>query len=173
MQTLRTARLVLEPQVAMHADEMFAVLSDPAIYEFENEPPVSLEWLRVRFARLETRVSGDGRERWLNWVVRGPEGGLIGYVQASASADGRAFIAYELASAHWGHGFGREAVRAMLTELAAHYGVRQAGAVFKRANHRSRRLLTRLNFVMPSPADREHYRPDEDEDLLVLALDPG
>ena len=39
---LETPRLVLEPQVAAHADEMFIVLSDPAIYEFENAPPGSV-----------------------------------------------------------------------------------------------------------------------------------
>lgn len=173
MQILRTARLVLEPQVAAHAVEMFAVLSDPAIYEFENEPPISLDWLRTRFARLESRESGDGSERWLNWVVRGEGGGLIGYVQASVSANGRAFIAYELASAHWGHGYGPEAVSAMLVELVARYDVWQAGAVFKRPNHRSRKLLAWLDFVMPSLADREHYSPDADEDLLVLAPGPA
>ena len=44
MRTVRTERLVLEPQTASHAEEMFEVLSEPAIYEFENEPPRSLAW---------------------------------------------------------------------------------------------------------------------------------
>ncbi|TPW17389.1 MAG: N-acetyltransferase GCN5 [bacterium] len=173
MRILHSERLVLEPQVAAHAAEMFVVLSDPAIYEFENEPPASLEWLRARFERLESRASGDGSERWLNWVIRVAGGELIGYVQASVPAIGGAFIAYELTSTHWGHGYGREAVGAMLVELAAGYDVRQVGAVFKRPNHRSRKLLTRLGFVMPTTADCEHYQPDDDEDLLVLALGSG
>ena len=42
---------VLEPQVAAHAEAMFVVLSDPAIYAYENAPPESLEWLRKRFER--------------------------------------------------------------------------------------------------------------------------
>lgn len=42
---------MLEPQVAAHASEMFDVLSDPAIYEFENEPPPSEAWLVERYAR--------------------------------------------------------------------------------------------------------------------------
>jgi hypothetical protein len=29
----------LEPQVVAHAEEMFLVLSDPAIYEYEGQPP--------------------------------------------------------------------------------------------------------------------------------------
>lgn len=62
MRTIATARLALEPQVAAHADEMFVVLADPAIYEHENEPPASVEWLRERYRRLESRRSPDGRE---------------------------------------------------------------------------------------------------------------
>jgi hypothetical protein len=83
MRTLETAALTLEPQRAQHAAEMFAVLSDPAIYEYENQPPASLEALRRRYAALESRRSPDGREQWLNWVIRLPAGEPIGYVQAT------------------------------------------------------------------------------------------
>src|SRR5437879_10120533 len=55
MHVIETGSLKLEPQTAAHAEQMFAVLSDPAIYEHENEPPPSLEWLRARFAQLESR----------------------------------------------------------------------------------------------------------------------
>ena len=43
MQAIRADRLMLEPQVAAHAEEMFRVLSDPAIYEHENEPPATVQ----------------------------------------------------------------------------------------------------------------------------------
>src|SRR5215471_10097410 len=102
MRAIVTSGLSLEPQTAAHADEMFVVLSDPAIYEFENEPPASQEWLRQRFSRLESRRSSDGREQWLNWVIRLPTAELAGYVQATVRDDGCAAIAYELASAYWG-----------------------------------------------------------------------
>lgn len=145
MQAITTGSLTLEPQVAAHAEEMFAVLSDPAIYEHENAPPRSLEWLRERFARLESRRSADGQEQWLNWVIRLPGGELIGYVQATL-ADGHGAIAYELASAYWGRGLAREALQGMLAELAGRYGVRSFSAVLKRSNLRSLRLLERLGF---------------------------
>jgi hypothetical protein len=79
---------VLEPQTVAHAEEMFEVLSDPAIYEFENEPPESLEWLRERYRKLETRRSADGTQHWLNWVIRLPTSELAGYVQATVHPDG-------------------------------------------------------------------------------------
>ena len=130
---------------------MFAVLSDPAIYAYENAPPRSIDWLRERYARLESRRSGDGTEQWLNWVVRLRDGAPIGYVQATVHASGRAAIAYEFGSAWWGQGYAREAAQAMIDELVAHHGVRGLSAVLKRANFRSLRLLERLGFARASP----------------------
>jgi len=147
MRTIATDRLTLEPQTAEHAEEMFVVLSDPAIYQYENRPPPSLAWLRERFARLESRRSADGREQWLNWVIRLPTSELIGYVQATVHEDGRAAIAYELSSAHWGRGLGHCAVDAMIAELAERYAVTRLTAVLKRDNVRSRRLLERFGFA--------------------------
>ena len=51
MKTITTPGFVLEPQVAEHASEMFSVLSDLAIYEFENAPPPSEDGLRARYER--------------------------------------------------------------------------------------------------------------------------
>jgi ribosomal-protein-alanine N-acetyltransferase len=151
MRVITAGCLTLEPQVAAHAEEMFVVLSDPAIYEYENEPPPSVEWLRTRFAKLESRQSGDGSQQWLNWVVRLPSSEAIGYVQATVHLDGRAAIAYVLCSRYWGRGLARQAVQAMLAELVAHYDVRTLSAALKRENHRSMHLLERLGFRPASP----------------------
>ena len=70
MRALNAGLCSLEPLVAAHAAQMFEVLSDPAIYEFENEPPRSPELLAQRYERLESRRSTDGAEQWLNWVIR-------------------------------------------------------------------------------------------------------
>jgi hypothetical protein len=104
MRTLTAAQCILEPLVAAHAREMFAVLSDPAIYEFENQAPPSEAWLAERYGRLERRSSADGSQTWLNWVVRLPSSELAGYVQATVFRSGAALIAYELASRHWRKG---------------------------------------------------------------------
>lgn len=172
MRCLVAGEVTLEPQVAAHAEEMFAVLSDPAIYVYENEPPPSLEWLRERFRRLETRQSGDGRERWLNWVIRMPSAELAGYVQATVRADGSAAIAYELASAHWGRGIASRAVQAMIRELAGHYQVRRLFAVAKRQNLRSIRFLERYGFAPAEPDRNRGQQPEADEVLLSRQLEP-
>ena len=57
MRTIDVASLTLEPQTAAHAEQMFIQLSDPAIYEYETKPLQSLEWLRERLTKLESRCS--------------------------------------------------------------------------------------------------------------------
>ena len=152
---IRTPRTTLEPQVAGHAAEMFVVLQDPHIYEYEHEPPESEAWLRERYTKLETRRSRDGSEHWLNWIVRLGSGEAIGYLQATVELSGRAFVAYVLASRSWGQGLAQEAVRAMMTELRDAYGVTHFVAVFKKRNERSRRLLGRLGFTPVALPDIE------------------
>src|SRR5262245_41420125 len=131
MKPIHAPPLVLEPQLAAHAHEMFAVLSDPAIYEFENEPPASEESLALRYAKLESRQSPDGTQRWLNWVVRLSGGELAGYVQATVLRDGVALVAYELASRYWRQGIASTAVAAVLAELSRGYAVDTCVAVLK------------------------------------------
>jgi RimJ/RimL family protein N-acetyltransferase len=143
------------------------VLSDPAIYEYENKAPASLEWLRERYRKLETRRSTDGTQHWLNWVIRLPSEELIGYVQATVHPDGRAAIAYELASRFWGRGLALAAVQAMIPVLAEDYGVRRLSAVFKRPNHRSQRLLERLGFALASGELHAELGVEADELLMV------
>jgi RimJ/RimL family protein N-acetyltransferase len=166
MRVLQVPALTLEPQTAAHAEEMFPVLSDPAIYEHENAPPKSLDWLRDRFAKLESRRSADGSEHWLNWVIRLPTSELIGYVQATVHRDRRAGIAYELSSTYWGRGLARQAVEAMIAELVARYHVNRLTAVLKRDNHRSLRLLERLGFA-PAPAEARRLNSLEPDEILM------
>jgi ribosomal-protein-alanine N-acetyltransferase len=170
MRALEAGRITLEPQTAEHADEMFTVLSDPAIYVYENAPPPSVEWLRIRYKKLETRLSADGRELWLNWVVRLRSGELIGYVQATVFPEGRAAIAYEFASAYWGQGLAREAVEALIRELTGHYRVPRLTAVAKSANGRSMRLLERLHFTPASPHDPDRCPIEPDETLFCREM---
>jgi RimJ/RimL family protein N-acetyltransferase len=167
MRTLNTALCTLEPQVAAHAMEMFGVLSDAAIYEFENAPPPSVKWLAERYARLERRVSEDGQQAWLNWVLRLPSGELAGYVQATALPSGSALIAYELNSRFWRRGLGRCAVTAVMNELALNYRVNLFAAVLKSTNYRSRALLTSLGFEPASPEQLIEFEAEPDELLMV------
>lgn len=167
MRTIAAPALRLEPLTAGHAREMFEVLSDPAIYEFENEPPASEEALARRYAMLERRASPDGREAWLNWVIRLPGGEPAGYVQATVLPSGAACVAYELASRHWRRGIGSAAVAAMLDELRDRHRVRLFVAVFKARNHRSAGLLRKLGFEPASAAQCAAFGAEADERIMV------
>ena len=170
MRTILGDGLTLEPQAVAHAEQMFMVLSDPAIYEYENSPPQSLQWLRERFAKLESRCSADGREQWLNWVIRLPDSELVGYVQATVHEDGRAAIAYELSSAYWGCGLARRAVQAMIGELVERYHVQTLTAVLKRDNWRSLRLLERLGFSLATAESHATHNLEPSEIMMYRAL---
>ena len=168
MRSLTSSRLSLEPLRAEHAECMFDVLADPALYEYEGAPPRSLAWLRERYARLESRRSPDGSQQWLNWVLRmrGGAAELIGYVQATVCAE-HTLIAYELHSGYWHRGLAFEAVTSMLDELALRGHARQLRAVLKAANRRSLRLLDRLGFEPATAEVVEAHAIAADELLMI------
>jgi [ribosomal protein S5]-alanine N-acetyltransferase len=166
MRSLADETLSLEPQLAAHAKEMFEVLSDPRIYEFENEPPPSEKYLFERFTKLESRRSGDGTEQWLNWVIRLPSNELAGYVQATVTASSRAYIAYELASRFWRQRIGSAAVTLMCDELRLTYGVTDFYAVLKARNFRSEGLLIALGFSRVTDPARFEIEFEADEIVM-------
>lgn len=167
MRTLDASPYRLEPLVAAHAPQMFAVLSDPAIYEFENAPPVSEELLAQRYQRLESRGPADRSELWLNWAIRLPDNELAGYVQATVLTDGTALVAYELNSRYWRQGIATCSVQAVLDALHEQYGVSHCFAVLKAKNFRSEGLLRKLGFAPASAAQIQQYR---DEMVVVRPL---
>ena len=127
---------------------MFAALSDAEIYRFMDEArPASLEALAERYGRLETRLSGDGRERWLNWVVRERASAkAVGFVQATLREDGTTLIAYVIIPAFQRQGFAREATVAMIEELRSKYGAKRLRASVDPRNKASLALLASLGF---------------------------
>ena len=168
MDTLVTAGLTLEPLVAGHAEAMFEVLSDPELYRYlEHGPPASLDHLRGVYEQLEARVSPDGSQLWLNWVVRPQGGAPVGFVQATVSgAD--AWIAYVLAAACWGRGYAFQATRAVMDHLSATCGVLRFLATVEAENERSVRLLRRLGFRAATEAEAREHGLSATERLFVL-----
>jgi RimJ/RimL family protein N-acetyltransferase len=147
MRLLNGSGVTLEPQVAGHAAELYAVLRDPGLYEFTDAGvPESEDSLRQRLARLESRVSPDGAFQWLNWVVRNEAGAVVGYVQATLDRNSEAEVAYVIGRAFWRRGYATEACRVMLAELAATFGARRALARIDDENEASLSLVRKLGF---------------------------
>lgn len=168
MQTLAAGDLVLEPLTARHAEAMFAVLGDPALYRhLDYPPPHSLEELRDKYTRLESRQSPDGSQQWLNWVVRPPGGAPIGYVQATVEAQHIAWIAYVFSRAHGGRGLATRATRAVIEHLASAYDVTRFVATVEAENEPSIRLLERLDFHPATAAESAGHDLSPSERLYV------
>lgn len=114
---LETARLRLEPLTVEHATEMVDVLADPSIYEYVGGTAPTAAQLSRRYARQIVGRSPDGRQGWLNWIVRRRDRGeAIGFIQATVSHEGGrvvADIAWVLSPRHRGAGFATEAAAAM------------------------------------------------------------
>lgn len=131
---LATGRLTLEPLRVAHAEEMAAVLSDPALHTFIGGAPDDVAALRARCTRMVTG-SPDPRVSWCNWVVRvSADGRLAGTVQATVrpaartdtvdgtpGADGglTAEVAWMVGTPWQGRGIASEAARALVAWLRA------------------------------------------------------
>jgi RimJ/RimL family protein N-acetyltransferase len=116
---LETERLLLEPLAAWHAAEMAAVLDDPELHRHVGGSPATPAELQRRYARQERGASPDGRERWVNWIVRErSSGAAIGYVQATVDdAAGSAEVAWVIGTRFQGRGYASEAAAAMVRRL--------------------------------------------------------
>lgn len=157
MDPIESNALRLEPLVAAHAEEMFAPLSAIAIYDYmPGQPPLSAAALRERYVRLEKGHSADGRQQWLNWIVRLHSGRCAGFVQATIYPGSTGDFAFAFAPAYWGRGVAFEACKAALPYLFRARGVTALFATVDPRNARSVRLLLRLGFDEVTPADYPH-----------------
>ena len=145
---LITERLLIEPLLPIHAEEMFIVLQDKEIYKYiPTNPPKSISDLKVRYKKLETRFSPDGSERWLNWALRQKfDDSLIGRFEATIYKNHTVCIAYELSSTYWRKGFAYEAAKKIIETLAGEYRITKIKANVDTRNNGSIRLLERLKF---------------------------
>ncbi|MFJ2766441.1 GNAT family N-acetyltransferase [Streptomyces sp. NPDC087300] len=124
---IRTARLDLVPLRVEHADEMAAVLADPALHTFIGGAPDGVTALRGRYERM-LAGSPDPAVAWLNWVVRLRTGQLpclVGTVQATITPgvgeDGpTAEVAWVIGTPWQGRGFASESACGLVDWLREH-----------------------------------------------------
>jgi ribosomal-protein-alanine N-acetyltransferase len=147
---LETERIKLEPLKRHHANYLYPLFQDSRIYCYiPQNPPISLAWLQQRYQKLESRLSPNNEEAWLNWAVRlkqviPPQ--YVGRVEASILQNRAAKIAYEFVPQFWGNGYATEACQYVLQLLFADYSVNEALAIVDTRNEASIRLLERLGF---------------------------
>ncbi|MEU1946077.1 GNAT family N-acetyltransferase [Streptomyces sp. NPDC020125] len=120
-QAISTRRLDLLPLHVEHAEEMAAVLSDPALHTFIGGTPDTPGALRSRYQRM-TAGSPDPAVSWLNWVIRlRDQADLTGTVQATVSPSVHgpiAEIAWVVGTPWQGRGFATEAAQGLIGWLS-------------------------------------------------------
>jgi RimJ/RimL family protein N-acetyltransferase/membrane protease YdiL (CAAX protease family) len=123
-----TPRLIARPIAPTDASDLFPVLRDERLHAFTGgTPPASAAALRDRYVGLASGGSPDGRERWLNWVLRERGTGLaIGYVQATVVGDD-ATVAWVVGVGWQGRGYAKEAAIGLVRHLRG-LGVRRISA---------------------------------------------
>jgi len=117
---IRTRRLDLVALRVADADEMVAVLADPALHEFTGGEPATLDGLRDRY-RSWVSGSGSDNEVWLNWIVRRRVDTVaVGTVQATVmhpDAAAEAMVAWTIGTAWQRQGYATEAATALVRWL--------------------------------------------------------
>jgi RimJ/RimL family protein N-acetyltransferase len=145
-----TTRLELDPLRLEHARQMAPLLADPALYTHIGGRPPSEAELAAQYARQVRGASADGRQGWLNWVMRlRPERLPVGLVQATLT--GRrpryaAELAWIVGSPYQGSGLATEGARAVMAWLGA-AGCASFSAHIHPANTASAIVARRLGLV--------------------------
>ena len=114
-------RLALDPLRLEDADELAALLDDLSLHRFIGGKPATPEELRARLERQVRGRSPDGKDVWLNWVVRERRTGrIVGTMQATIRVEQTsriAVLAWVVGSAHQGQGMATEAAGLMASWL--------------------------------------------------------
>lgn len=144
IEVVETGRLRLVPLVVEHAQEMAAVLGDPALHRFTGGAPLSAPALRARYERL-VAGSPDPAVTWWNWVIRlRADGCLAGTVQATLTGTGEgrtAEVAWVTGTPWQGRGIAGEAARGLVAWLTGR-GVRTVVAHVRPDHHASAAVAT-------------------------------
>ncbi|MER6095822.1 GNAT family N-acetyltransferase [Streptomyces sp. NPDC001728] len=129
---LATERLLLRPVRAGDVPAVTRLWTDPQVRRHLGGP-VTEHVVRIRQRRV---VGAPG----VHAVVRATDGVLLGLVTVEPAArDGETEISYQFLPEHWGRGYAREAVAAVLDITLRE--TPSVVALTQQANHRSRRLL--------------------------------
>jgi [ribosomal protein S5]-alanine N-acetyltransferase len=155
--TLQTERLTLREFAASDDEFLFRHFADPDVcrYLYDAEPFTCVEEAR-RLIEFFAPTENKDRNRW--GVCLQESGELIGtcgfmfWDRANRIAE----LGYDLAHAHWGHGYMPEAVRAALGFAFDELELNRVHAYTSVDNAQSVRLLEKLGFAKEGVVREKH-----------------
>jgi RimJ/RimL family protein N-acetyltransferase len=108
--------MIIENLTLEHADEMFALLNDIKLHQHIGGKPIeNSETFKLRYSRLAKGWSSDGKEEWINWIIKN-DGLCVGYVQATIS-NNEAYIAWVVGTKYQNKGFASAATKILIEWL--------------------------------------------------------
>lgn len=141
---------MLDPLHPDDAAEMAGVLGDARLHEFTGGRPLTRGELRRRFQRLALGRSANGRETWLNWIIRLQAGrAAVGTVQATVHDDDthrNATIAWVIGVPWQRQGIAGEAAIALVGWLEDQ-GIRDISACIHPRHVASQKVAARAGLV--------------------------
>ena len=135
----------LDPLRVADAAEMVDVLGSPELYAYIGGRPPTLGELTEQYRRQVVGRSVDGREEWLNWIVR-VDGTAVGYVQATVHEGVRAVVAWVVGIPWQGRGYGTAAATELVSLLRGR-GVRRIEAYIVPGHTGSERVAQRIGLT--------------------------
>jgi len=161
--TIRGALVLLEPLQAGDSEALYAVASDPLIWE---QHPEHTRWQREVFTGFFQGAMQSGSALLIRDAVTGDVIGSSRFYEWDANA-GEVAIGYTfLARSHWGGGVNGELKRLML-DHAMRYAQRVWFHVGT-ANHRSRRALAKIGAVFSHSCSADATRGGRDVAYYVV-----
>lgn len=147
--TLQTERLRLRPFAETDADDLFALLSDPEVLRYWDEPPWTDRTRAEQFIERCRQMAEEGSGARLA-IDRAADGRFVGWCTLSRwNPDFRsAKMGYCLVKAAWGQGYATEASRALLTWAYDTLDLNRVQAEADTRNVASGRVLEKLGFVL-------------------------
>ena len=142
-----TRRLVLRILCMRDKEAFFAYRTLPVVAKYQSWHPLTLMQTED-FIRGNLSVCPDTPNTWLQLAICLPDDRLIGDIGVHFLPDGQAEIGYTLSPAHQGHGYAREAVRAVLDVLFLQMNKHRVSASADPRNVPSIRLLLALGFTV-------------------------
>ena len=150
---LTGARLVLEPLRLEHEAELAPLLADRGLHAFTGGEPDSPAELHARIARRVRGRSPDGRDVWMNWVLR-DGADAVGTVQATLRPDRVAEVAWVVFTPFQGRGYAVEAAVVLVDRLLA-TGDADAVVAHIHPDHAASAAVARAAGLAPT-AERHH-----------------
>lgn len=166
---LETRRLVLRDVREEDADDLFRMLSDPRVVEFDNWLPMKKRREAERLARWMGRLWP--KRAGVGWAILTQEGAFCGSIRFNwlYRAWRHGEIGYELLPEMWGKGIASEAVRAVVEFGHGPFGLHRIEAWTLPGNPASDRVLEKNGFRFEGLARGKAYFKSAYHDFRIFA----